>query len=68
MRTNRIGLDLAETREYLRLFERESLLDAPASAEADPFRTLDDLMTVVEALCPVWPQRKALIAGSRMSL
>jgi len=24
----------------------------------DPFRALDDLMAVVEALCPTWPERK----------
>lgn len=23
----------------------------------DPFEALDDLMAVVEALCPVWPER-----------
>jgi hypothetical protein len=28
--------------------------DAPA---ADPFADLDDLMVVIEALCPVWPDR-----------
>jgi hypothetical protein len=27
---------------------------APA---ADPFADLDDLMVVIEALCPVWPDR-----------
>jgi hypothetical protein len=24
----------------------------------DPFEALDDLMTVLEALCPVWPPRE----------
>jgi hypothetical protein len=24
----------------------------------DPFEALDDLMTVVEAMCPVWPTRE----------
>lgn len=24
----------------------------------DPYRVLDDLMAVVEALCPVWPPRE----------
>ena len=24
----------------------------------DPFEVLDDLMQVVEALCPTWPQRE----------
>jgi hypothetical protein len=26
-------------------------------AASDPFADLDDLMVVVEALCPVWPER-----------
>jgi hypothetical protein len=30
---------------------------APAEPVLDPFRALDDLMVVVEALCPVWPDR-----------
>lgn len=31
---------------------------APAVAPpADPFQALDDLMVVVEELCPVWPPR-----------
>ena len=25
---------------------------------SDPYRALDDLMAVVEALCPVWPPRE----------
>jgi hypothetical protein len=29
----------------------------PAAADRDPFETLDDLMTVIEALCPIWPRR-----------
>jgi len=28
-----------------------------ADVTRDPFEALDDLMTVVEALCPVWPPR-----------
>lgn len=31
---------------------------APVSSERDPFEVLDDLMVVIEALCPVWPQRE----------
>jgi hypothetical protein len=26
--------------------------------ERDPYKTLDDLMSVVEALCPRWPPRE----------
>jgi hypothetical protein len=29
----------------------------------DPFEVLDDLMTVVEALCPAWPQRDSTTPG-----
>jgi hypothetical protein len=32
-------------------------LRAPVPSE-DPYRVLDDLMAVVEALCPVWPPRE----------
>lgn len=28
-------------------------------AVRDPFEALDDLMVVVEALCPIWPPREA---------
>ena len=31
-----------------------------ASPASDPFTSLDELMAVVEALCPVWPTRPAL--------
>jgi hypothetical protein len=30
---------------------------APSEHQRDPFAALDDLMTVVEALCPKWPDR-----------
>ena len=29
----------------------------------DPFEVLDDLMTVVEALCPTWPPRDSITRG-----
>ncbi len=29
----------------------------------DPFEVLDDLMTVVEALCPTWPPRDSITPG-----
>lgn len=34
----------------------------------DPFETLDDLMTVVEALCPTWPPRDSFKESTRMRL
>ncbi|HVA54795.1 MAG TPA: hypothetical protein VNI53_03205 [Gammaproteobacteria bacterium] len=32
-------------------------LQTPVVFLRDPYEILDDLMTVVEELCPVWPQR-----------
>lgn len=31
---------------------------APLARERDPYEVLDDLMVVVEALCPRWPPRE----------
>jgi hypothetical protein len=36
--------------------------------ELDPYRALDELMAVVEALCPVWPERETFHTGTRMLL
>ncbi|HEX8011674.1 MAG TPA: hypothetical protein VF814_12180, partial [Casimicrobiaceae bacterium] len=49
-------------------FAAEGGIEAPPNLEEDPYRTLDDLMAAVEALCPVWPQRAAFPGGSRMLL
>jgi hypothetical protein len=66
---NREALNLAEVRDYFRLFDRESLLDrllttiaAPGVQEHaveydDPYARFDDLMWVSEQLCPVWPDK-----------
>ena len=35
----------------------EGGLNQSADSPADPFQALDDLMVVVEELCPVWPAR-----------
>ena len=43
-------------------------LDAPVRTEQDPYRTLDDLMVAVEALCPVWPPREGFVDGGKMLL
>jgi hypothetical protein len=60
-------LNMAEIREYFSLFDREPLLDRlladiaaggvqePQAAYDDPYFRLDELMFVVEQLCPVWP-------------
>jgi hypothetical protein len=37
----------------------------PAATSRDPFEALDDLMTVIEALCPVWPNREIFSSTDR---
>ena len=37
----------------------------PAATNRDPFEALDDLMTVIEALCPVWPNREIFSSTDR---
>jgi aminoglycoside-2''-adenylyltransferase len=37
----------------------------PAATNRDPFEALDDLMTVIEALCPVWPNRETFSSTDR---
>ncbi len=41
---------------------------APVAAPADPFQALDDLMAVVEELCPVWPSRPIFTNESKNRL
>lgn len=36
--------------------------------QKDPYRTLDDLMAVVEALCPTWPERATFVGAGKMRL
>lgn len=36
----------------------EGGIDSPPSSEREPYALLDDLMVVVEALCPEWPERE----------
>jgi len=33
-------------------------VSVPMSSDRDPFEALDDLMTVMDALCPEWPARR----------
>ena len=33
-------------------------VNSPPPDTRDPFEALDDLMQVVEALCPTWPDRE----------
>ena len=43
-------------------------IQSPASVEGDPYIALDELMVVVEALCPEWPERPPFRDGGRMLL
>ena len=43
-------------------------LEPPVQFDPDPYRALDDLMVVVEALCPVWRTRELFVDGGKMLL
>ncbi len=49
-------------------FAAEGGLAPRRAFDEDPYRTLDDLMSVVEALCPVWLARPPFRPGSAMLL
>ncbi len=40
----------------------------PAPPEVDPYQALDDLMAVVEILCPEWPVREPFVTPGKMLL
>lgn len=41
---------------------------APVNSEREPFEVLDNLMTVVEVLCPTWPPRETFATADRLRL
>ncbi|MSQ73258.1 MAG: hypothetical protein EXR27_18545 [Betaproteobacteria bacterium] len=43
-------------------------LTVPAPHADDPYRVLDELMAVIEALCPVWPERGTFKDGGQWLL
>jgi hypothetical protein len=43
-------------------------IPAPAPHNEDSYRALDDLMAVIEELCPVWPQREHFASMNKMLL
>lgn len=49
-------------------FVAEGGIAASLNSERDPFEVLDDLMVVVEALCPVWPQRETFKKAHKLRL
>lgn len=46
----------------------EGGIRAPPGHAADPYQALDELMAVVEALCPRWPDRPTFPPGAVMRL
>jgi hypothetical protein len=50
-------IDQKSTPDLLAPFACEGGVVATAQSEREPYEVLDDLMSVVEALCPVWPSR-----------
>ncbi|HEY6643095.1 hypothetical protein [Povalibacter sp.] len=49
-------------------FANDGGIQPPVAPDDDPFRTLDELMAVVEALCPVWPERGVFVDSGKMLL
>ena len=49
-------------------FAADAGKEAPVETNRDPFEVLDDLMVVVEALCPTWPARDTLTEGEQFRL
>lgn len=49
-------------------FASDGGIKAPVVPDEDPYRTLDDLMVVVEALCPTWPERGIFVESGKMLL
>lgn len=46
-------------------FAAEGGVHVPQEQTADPYRVLDDLMAVIEQLCPQWPEREVFRNQSR---
>lgn len=46
----------------------EGGVTSPITPPVDPFQALDDLMVVVEELCPVWPEREPFANEARNRL
>lgn len=43
-------------------------VDQPPQVGPDPYAALDDLMCVIEALCPIWPPRPIFGPASDLKL
>jgi hypothetical protein len=49
-------------------FANDGGIQSPAVPDDDPYRTLDELMVVVEALWPEWPERGTFADSGKMRL
>jgi hypothetical protein len=49
-------------------FAADAGIQSPAAQPEDGFRALDDLMVVIEALCPLWPAREPFAICGNMLL
>jgi hypothetical protein len=49
-------------------FAAEGGIPSAAAQPEDGFRELDDLMAVIEALCPLWPAREPFAVSGEMLL
>ena len=49
-------------------FAASAGLAVPARHLDDPYRRFDELMAVIEVLCPVWPEREYFKDGGQLLL
>jgi hypothetical protein len=49
-------------------FADDAGIEVPAAPNEDPYRALDELMAVIEVLCPVWPEREPFVDSGKMLL
>jgi hypothetical protein len=61
-------LDEVQQQTRNQAFANGGGITAHVVPDDDPYRTLDDLMVVVEALCPVWPERDIFLDSGKMRL
>jgi hypothetical protein len=49
-------------------FANDAGITRSVVSDEDPYGLLDDLMVVVEALCAIWPERRAFVESDKMLL
>ena len=50
------------------IYETKGGITVTPAVKGDPYEILDDMMAVVEALCPRWPPRSTFKAGGHWLL